>query len=421
MLGNKTFGHFPALLKQIPRLIALLMLSIPVMLQANPDSVGVAQREGKTYVLHEVEAGETLYAISKRYVVSIESLYSSNKGLEADGLKLGQVLLVPVLQKLTETQMAAAEQASNSEERTPLYPELSPEHNADSQSGMEPKAYSSSSSDFIYHRLESGETLFYLSSRYRVSLLSIKEANPDFDLHDIPVGSLIRIPDASSLMASKTTPVQVEEAPQSGTASDNKPGKIKPFKVRSAQKSKTDSAEAEAFWDSLLQAPQAKYHEVKPGQTLFSIAQMYDGVNVEDLLDWNDLGNAVIGPGDQLIVGFDTHAGTWPELEPSGPQLIPFDRIDRGLATWLPEPADPDSKSLLALHNTAPLGSEIMVENLMNGRIIKARVIGRIPQNAQDQDALVKLSYSAAQQLGAHDPRVLVEVRSLEEAQSNAR
>ena len=65
---------------------------------------------------------------------------------------------------------------------------------------------------------------------------------------------------------------------------------------------------------------------------------------------------------------------------------------------------------MLALHNDAPIGSIIEVRNLMNNRVVRAKVVGRLPQNAEDSRAIVKLSQGAARQLQAHDPKVLVEV-----------
>lgn len=46
------------------------------------------------------------------------------------------------------------------------------------------------------------------------------------------------------------------------------------------------------------------YHEVKKGETLFSIGQRYFGVKVDQLLLWNKKGEPKIKVGDQLIIGY---------------------------------------------------------------------------------------------------------------------
>ena len=45
-----------------------------------------------------------------------------------------------------------------------------------------------------------------------------------------------------------------------------------------------------------------RYHEVKKGETLYSIAKRY-GISVESLKQWNDLNSSnVISIGQQLII-----------------------------------------------------------------------------------------------------------------------
>jgi LysM repeat protein len=49
-------------------------------------------------------------------------------------------------------------------------------------------------------------------------------------------------------------------------------------------------------------APEARYHEVRAGETLYSIARRY-GLKVDELRELNKLApNAVIHPGDKLVV-----------------------------------------------------------------------------------------------------------------------
>lgn len=50
--------------------------------------------EGKNWIIHEVEQGETLYSLSKKYDVEIEEIKKANDGLP-DGLKVGMELIIP--------------------------------------------------------------------------------------------------------------------------------------------------------------------------------------------------------------------------------------------------------------------------------------------------------------------------------------
>jgi LysM repeat protein len=47
-----------------------------------------------------------------------------------------------------------------------------------------------------------------------------------------------------------------------------------------------------------------RYHEVKPGETLFRLARQY-GVNVETIRHWNHLQDDVIEVGQKLVVGYE--------------------------------------------------------------------------------------------------------------------
>ncbi len=64
------------------------------------DSVGSEKKDGKTFVLHQVEGGQTLYAVMRKYKTTIQALKAANPGL-GDNLATGQRLLVPYAGKST--------------------------------------------------------------------------------------------------------------------------------------------------------------------------------------------------------------------------------------------------------------------------------------------------------------------------------
>lgn len=68
---------------------------IPLATLATEDSIGVEVVDGKTYVLHRIEQGETLYRISVNYTVSVDDILKANPGLESSVYKAGQVIRVP--------------------------------------------------------------------------------------------------------------------------------------------------------------------------------------------------------------------------------------------------------------------------------------------------------------------------------------
>lgn len=99
------------------------------------DSIGVKEVNGQYFILHKVEKGEGLYAISRRYNVGVDEINKANPEAK-DGLKLGQILLIPT----TIKKEAAKEEV-------------------------------------ILHIVKTGETLYAISKLYNVSVDQIKVKN----------------------------------------------------------------------------------------------------------------------------------------------------------------------------------------------------------------------------------------------------
>lgn len=62
------------------------------------DSIGVERVGEKTYILHKVSPQETLFAISRKYQVPVGDIQNANEVLK-QGLKIGQTIRVPYMDK----------------------------------------------------------------------------------------------------------------------------------------------------------------------------------------------------------------------------------------------------------------------------------------------------------------------------------
>jgi membrane-bound lytic murein transglycosylase D len=123
--------------------------------------------------------------------------------------------------------------------------------------------------DRIVHTIRSGETLGSIALKYGVSTNTLKDWN---DMN------------GSKIFAGKKLVIYTN--PKSKSKS-TKPAAKKPSAV-SAQASATGGT--------------VSYYTVKSGDTLWHIAQQYQGISDKDIMQWNNLSNVDIQPGMKLKI-----------------------------------------------------------------------------------------------------------------------
>lgn len=80
---------------------SLIIALIPVALAASPsDSLRTETIQGKVWIIHQVDPGETLYRLARRYGVEVTVLTEANPGSDS-GLKSGQLIKVPAKSRTT--------------------------------------------------------------------------------------------------------------------------------------------------------------------------------------------------------------------------------------------------------------------------------------------------------------------------------
>ncbi|MFN3759612.1 MAG: LysM peptidoglycan-binding domain-containing protein [Algoriphagus aquaeductus] len=87
---------------KVALLSLFLLLFVSVTSEASRlvpgDSIGVERIGEKTYILHKVSPQETLFAISRKYQVPVGDIQNANEVLK-QGLKIGQTIRVPYMDK----------------------------------------------------------------------------------------------------------------------------------------------------------------------------------------------------------------------------------------------------------------------------------------------------------------------------------
>jgi LysM repeat protein len=130
----------------------------------------IKAKNGTTLVKHVVVKGETLYALSKKYGSDINEVNTINPEA-ASGLKLGQVLYFPTTAKPVTTAPVVKEQAETETIKTVVQ-------------------FSDSTVNYV---VKKGETLYTIAKRYMVSATDLQKFN-DLKSTNLTPGSTLKIP-----------------------------------------------------------------------------------------------------------------------------------------------------------------------------------------------------------------------------------
>jgi len=183
--------------------------------------------KGKPYYLHFVKQGETLFAISKAYNVSVQEIQSENPELEK-GMKMDQVLRIPVMD---ENQLQV--------EKVKV-PDTSPKPDTITRGAAKQQ--------YLDYIVSKKETLYGISKKFGVTVDDLIKANPS--MTELKNGMVIRVP------------------------------------LVTGQKVKTGDETPKPAIVTKLAVPDDGLLMIKQGQTLYSISKQYD-IPEETLLQLN--------------------------------------------------------------------------------------------------------------------------------------
>ncbi|WMJ72942.1 LysM peptidoglycan-binding domain-containing protein [Cytophagaceae bacterium ABcell3] len=170
---------------RIINLVAVFLFFVQLPTFAFFDSTGIEKRGGRVYIIHKVEPKETLFALSRRYNVSVDEIKKENPEV-ASGLQIGQLVSIPA----------------------GTYKETPPPSKAKSKT----------------HEVKPKETLYAISRKYGVSVDDIKKANPGVEVTDLKIGQVINVPAKTASAANKK-----EDKPEpTKTAAASEPEKDEP-------------------------------------------------------------------------------------------------------------------------------------------------------------------------------------------------
>ncbi|MDR9365472.1 MAG: LysM peptidoglycan-binding domain-containing protein [Balneolaceae bacterium] len=295
-------------------------------LQSNELQLGqvliVAPHTNEDRILHEVQAGESLFGISQLYNVTIAEIQEWNN-LENTNLEAGTDLIIYPQEERTEEQPSIDDlEDMDEEERTSIV-----------------ERYSESAAESETYTVKSGDTLYGIARQHDMTITELRQIN---NLQD----DMLRVGQRITVKKIQTAPSVAE-----GAENSTPQGKFATYRVQSNENT-------QRVLDK-FNMTRNEFEALNPGM---------------------DAGN--ISPGQQITVllpptrNFDNPYLPDANLEDLGTvPVMSYSEGDKATPTTSGELYSPDQLS--AAHSNMALGNVIFIENPSNGKGIFVRVNDR--------------------------------------------
>lgn len=138
--------------------------------------------------VYTVSAGDTLYSIANSYNISTGLLMRANMIENPYDLRIGLKLCIPGYEE--ELPASPGERPIILPTPTvPIIPDAPADDNPDDNEHCSPVNCSGT-----LYTIESGDTLYMIAKKFKVSLNTIIDANPNIDPYNLRIGTQICIP-----------------------------------------------------------------------------------------------------------------------------------------------------------------------------------------------------------------------------------
>ncbi len=324
---------------------------------APTDSVGLERNLGEIFVLHQVSEGQTLFAISQRYAISIDDLRGFNQQTDLGKLNIGDTL------------------------RIPLFPQLA--------KGQK-----------VRHQVEEGQTLFAIARQYSVGVNDIRTWNA-LGGHSIAIGQELI--------------VYLDATVGDGNATDPDANK---YELHTVKEGETLYAIARAYGvavDELRKRNQLSGEGIRFGQTLIirdkglaEVAPMVPVVEVKPPPT-----PQTRRPRVSRSQALEAERQRFESIkDEENKTLASIETVsEMGFASVIE--GGSNTRKYLALHRSAPVGTVLRVRNEMNEMSVFVRVVGKLPDTGVNDKVDIRLTQAAYEKLGGINERFPVEISYL--------
>ncbi|AUD03553.1 LysM peptidoglycan-binding domain-containing protein [Spirosoma pollinicola] len=359
------------------------------------DSIGVEKKDGKRFILHRVNEGQTLYAIARRYGRSVADIKAANPTLK-DAVKYAQIVRVPIPDgTLSRKEEKVIDKAVKKQEK------------AEKKEAKAAKAQKQPEKNIIkaddpakagIHVVEPAQTLYSLASRYGVSQEDLRKWN-NLSGNKMLIGQALIVSEKAYLdrtPSAPSTPAPAAKTPDLPTRR-NTPDPAPHVAVRPTEPRPT---EPKSTTPADPKPEHSRPTPTAPATTKPTEAETHPTTKPAEKPTEKPVEKSPEKPAEIIEP---------PRPGNDAPMPTRGRRISNSGVAEMIEGNDGSGK-YLALHRTAPIGTLVQVRNEFNNQSLWVKVIGRLPDTGVNDKILIKLSTQAFAKLSPEDRRFRAEV-----------
>ena len=158
---------------------------------ATKEDKQAARKLTKTFTIHYVTKGETLYSIARRYEIAVKTLIADNPDLDPMQLRLGERILVRKTAIGKSTEAEATDQL---------------EAYSEQMNSVAPRGEQ-------FYVVQKGDTFYSLSRKHGITEQQLSELNGGLQAADLKAGAILRLPGAEPEASSDATATEDETTP----------------------------------------------------------------------------------------------------------------------------------------------------------------------------------------------------------------
>ena len=320
------------------------------------------------YIMHVVKLGETLTKIAKKYEVSTADILKVNPSMTAGNLMSEQIIRIPNLHSSKEVNTSKAAD----------YKKI-PTVIDDMKLKEKEKAISLPPSNRL-HTVEQGQTMYAIAKMYGVSVSDIQKWN-DLPDYTIKIGSQLIVGKGTEnvIPAKKETPIEPKPTPN----------------------------------DIKTAAPPA----VLPKASITEKNELKTTVNspkkpeIKEQLPTDEAVQPAISETEKPETQASDNA-TQNELAKLYKTAISTKKVTsvRGTGAPMTTSLGAMENVYLVMHKSLPIGTIIKVKNLVNSKIIYAKIIGKLPDTDENKHVIVRYTLGVKKDLQLQNGKCYVQI-----------